>query len=96
MIMPGFTISGIIIALIGTLLLSPEIFFGYGGILADAEEQAEEQYGNEHAQFAGDEEHKERKKREYRRKISRYKSMRFVGLLFIIIGFSLQILGVTQ
>ena len=94
--MPGFTFFGIFLALLGTLLISPEFFFGYGGIFSNVKKQAEQQYGDEHGRFGGNEEYEEGKKREYRRYIIRYKKMRAIGLIFIIIGFSLQILGVAQ
>lgn len=62
--MPGFTIVGVIIALIGTILISPEIFFGHGGILTNTEKQAEQQYGDEHGRFGGNEHYEENKNRD--------------------------------
>jgi len=88
-----YTITGIIIALIGVIFTSPDILFGYGGIFRDTEKQAEYQYEIEYARFAGDEKHKEKMKKSYMRSIRIYKMMRFSGLLLLIIGFSLQIVG---
>jgi hypothetical protein len=90
-IVPGFTFIGLIIALIGTLLIGPDVLFGYGGLLIKTGKQAEEQYKIEHAVFAGDEDYEKEKMKEYSKKIRLYRLSRFIGIFFLILGLGLQI-----
>ena len=92
--MPGFTIAGVVIALIGTLLMMPEIFWGYAGIFANVVEQAKEETWIKHQRFFSLEEDKAKAKEEkYKSRIHKWKIMRTVGLIILIIGLMLQILG---
>ena len=95
--MPGFTVAGVVLAVVGTFLMMPEIFKGYAGIFANVEQQAERRVWVEDQRFFGitDEQAKERKK-QYQTEIKRWKLLRTIGFILLIIGISLQMIGLSD
>jgi hypothetical protein len=94
--MPGFTIAGVIIAVLGTILMMPELFWGYAGIFIDVDKQAKDETWIKHQRFFSEENEKAKSiEEEYRKKIRRWKRMRIIGFSFLIFGLGIKMVGLS-
>ena len=90
-----FTVTGVILAVAGTILMTPEIFWGYAGIFADVAEQVKEEVWIKHLRFFSDEKKAREKEPVYRRRAYRWRKMRTAGFIMLMAGVHLQILGIV-
>lgn len=87
--MSSVNTSGFILSIIGAVLMSAETF---EFLLGNTHEQAEEDFGRKYARFAPNDDQRQEEISGIERKFRIRKIIQSIGFVFLVVGFSLQLL----
>jgi hypothetical protein len=91
--MTGFTLVGVVLAVMGALLMSVDNFFF---IFANTKKQAKQEFKTRYNALAPDNAQQEKEIDDIRKEMVKRKIIMVIGFITLIVGLCLQVLGIAD